>query len=172
MLVLKVSLEMTNEEMKKVYLILKAVDESQLVYPAKEWELDHFDERLIERKGLKRILNKLRKSLPEEEAREIDKKVLLRRYSVFSNEIDEAVYSKLERAFENRNTVEIEYFSTEKAESTRREIDIYYKSRRYVIAFCHLRGAMRKFRTSRIISARPTEKKYEVPEDFDKKQFL
>jgi len=164
--------KLTNEEVKRVYLIMKALDENQLVYPAEEWELDHFDERLIKRKGLKRILRKLRKSLPEEEARGIDKKVLLRRYSVFSNEIDETVYSKLESAFESRNTVEIEYFSTERAEVTKREIDIYYKSRRYVIAFCHLRGAIRKFRMSRIISARPTKKEYEIPEGFDKKQFL
>jgi predicted DNA-binding transcriptional regulator YafY len=163
---------LTDEDLKKIYLILKSVDEGQLVYPAEEWELDHFDEKLVDKKGIKPVLSKLRKSLPEQDAKEIDKQVLLRRYSVFGSEVDEAVYSKLENAFEKRNTVEIEYFSIEKAEAIKRKIDIYYKSRRYVIAFCHLRNTVRKFRTSRIISARLTGEKYSIPEDFDKRKFL
>ena len=153
-------------------MILKALEEGQLGYPAEEWELDHFDETLIDRRGIGRILEKLRRSLPGEDAREVDRKVLLRKYSVYGSEVDEDVYSELEKAFSSRNTVEIEYFSMEKAEGIRRKIDIYYKSRRYIIAFCHLRKAIRKFRTSRIMSARPTKEKYSIPEDFDKRKFL
>jgi predicted DNA-binding transcriptional regulator YafY len=164
--------ELTKGELKKIYLILKALEEGQIEYPSEEWELEHFDERLIERKGIGRILEKLRKSLPEEEAGEVDKKILLRRYSIYGSEVDEGVYARLEKAFDNRTRVEIEYFSMEKAEGIKRKIDIYYKSRRYIIAFCHLRGSMRKFRTSRIMSAEPTEEKYSIPDDFDKRKFL
>jgi len=164
--------DLTNEEMKKIYLIMKALEEGQLGYPAEEWELDHFDERLIDRRGIGQILGKLRKSLPEKDVKEVDKKVLLRKYSVFGSEVDEDVYSELEKAFNNRNRVEIEYFSMEKAEGVGRKIDIYYKSRRYIIAFCHLRKAIRKFRTSRIMSAKLTKEKYTIPKDFDKKKFL
>ena len=159
--------DLTNEELKKIYLILKALEEDQIGYPAEEWELNHFDERLIDRKGIGRILEKIRRSLPEREAKEVDKKVLLRKYSIFGSEVDEKVYLELEKAFNNKNRVEIEYFSPERAEGVRR-----YKSRRYIIAFCHLRGAIRKFRTSRIMSARSTSEKYSIPEDFDKKKFL
>ena len=164
--------DLTNEELKKIYLILKALDESQIGYPAEEWELNHFDERLIDRKGIRRILEKLRRSLPERDAKEVDRKVLLRKYSIFGSEVDEKVYLELEKAFNNKNRVEIEYFSPERAEGVRRKIDIYYKSRRYIIAFCHLRGAIRKFRTGRIMSARSTKEKYSIPKDFDKKKFL
>ena len=165
-------LNLTNEEVKKVYLILRALEEGQLGYPAEEWELDHFDERLIDKRGIGRILEKLRGSLPGGVAEEVDRKLLLRKYSVFGSEVDEGVYSELERAFNNRNRVEIEYFSMERAEGVRRKIDIYYKSRKYIIAFCHLRGAIRKFRTSRIMNARSTNEKYSIPEDFDKGKFL
>lgn len=164
--------DLTNGEMKKIYLILKALEEGQLGYPAEGWELDHFDERLIDRRGIGRILGKLRELLPERDVKEVDKKVLLRKYSVFGSEVDENVYLELETAFNNRDRVEIEYFSMEKAKGVRRKIDIYYKSRRYIIAFCHLRRAIRKFRTSRIMSARPTKEKYSIPEGFDKKKFL
>lgn len=165
-------LDLTKEELKRIYLILKALEEGQLGYPAEEWELDHFDERLIDRKGIRQILGKLRRSLPERNVKEVDKRVLLRKYSVYGSEVDEDVYFELEKAFNNRNTVGIEYFSMEKAEGVRRKIDIYYKSRRYIIAFCHLRKAIRKFRTSRIMSARPTKEKYSIPDNFDKKKFL
>lgn len=166
------SSDLTNEELKRIYLILKALEEGQLGYPAEEWELDHFDERLIERRGLGRILKKLRKLLPTGDVEAVDKKVLLRKYSVYGSEVDDDVYFMLEKAFNSRNRIEIEYFSMERAEGVRRKIDIYYKSRRYIIAFCHLRKAIRKFRTSRIMSARLTEEKYSIPEGFDKRKFL
>ena len=162
----------TKEELKRIYLILKALEEGRLGYPEEEWELDHFDERLIDRRGIGQTLGKLRKMLPEKDVKEVDKKVLLRKYSVLGSEVDEDVYFELEKAFNNRNRVEIEYFSMERGEGVKRKIDIYYKSRRYIIAFCHLRRAMRKFRTSRIMSASPTKEKYSIPENFDKKKFL
>jgi len=62
-------LDLTKEELKRIYLILKALEEGQLGYPAEEWELDHFDERLIDRKGIRQILGKLRRSLPERNTR-------------------------------------------------------------------------------------------------------
>jgi len=170
-LVFEVLLRLTNEEVREIYLILKAVEENQLVHPAKEWELDHFDERLINRSKINNILRKLRKSLSEEDARQVDQKVLLRKHSL-GGEIDEKVYSKLEEAFNRKRRVEIEYFSIEEARAIKRRIDIYYKSRRYVVAFCHLRGAIRKFRTSRIINARLIDEKYAVPNDFDRREFL
>jgi hypothetical protein len=168
----EMSPDLTNEEMKEIYLILKALEEGQLGYPAEEWELDHFDERPIDRGGIGQILGKLRKLPPEKDVKEMDKKVLLRKYGVFGGGVDEDVYFELEKTFNDRNRVEIEYFSMKKAEGVGRKIGIYYKSRRYIIAFCHPRKAIRKFRTSRIMSARLTKEKYTIPKDFDKKKFL
>jgi predicted DNA-binding transcriptional regulator YafY len=170
-LVVEMPLTLTSEEMVQIYLVLKAVQEGQLVYPDEEWELDHFDERLIDRAKVERISRKLRKMLPEEDVENVDKKVLLRKSSVGS-EVNESVYSRLEKAFSRKRRVEIEYFSVEQARAVKRRIDIYYKSRRYVIAFCHLRGAIRKFRISRIVRAKSTEEVYSIPDDFDKREYL
>ena len=59
----------------------------------------------------------------------------------------------------------------ESAEFSKRKIDIYYKSRRYTIGYCHLRKDIRKFRTSRISSAKITNETYQIPKDFDKNQY-
>lgn len=164
--------KLTKSELKKIYLIIKALKEGQLTQPDEDWELDYYEERLIGKKDIGDILSKLKLLLSEEERKIIDRMVLTRKYSTFANEIDEKVYLKIEKTFASRNTVEIKYFSLEKGEPIKRKIDIYYKSRRYVITFCHLRNSIRKFRTSRIVSAKITNKKYSIPENFDKNEFL
>ena len=55
------------------------------------------------------------------------------------------------------------------AEVKKREIDIYHKTRKYITAFCHLRNGERVFRTSRITSAKITDKLYQMPEKFQGK---
>ena len=160
-------LDFTKDELKGIYSISKGWKRASSAPLLRNRELDHFDERLIDRRVIGRILEKLRRSLTKG-----DREMLLRKYSVYGSEVDEDVYSKLEKAFSNRNTVEIEYFSMEKAEGVRRKIDIHYKSRKYIIAFCHLKKAIRRFRPSRIMSARLSGEKYWIPEDFDKRKFL
>ncbi len=59
----------------------------------------------------------------------------------------------------------------ESAEFSKRKLDIYYKSRRYVIGYCHLRKGIRKFRTHRIASAKLINNNYKIPEDFDKNNY-
>lgn len=163
---------LTKAELKEVYRLLKAADEGMLTYSGEEWELDHFDERLVEWRKLKPIIKKVRKLLPSEMTKDVDKHILLRKYGVFGLPVDERVYSRLKQAFTGNRRVEIEYFSVGRAETTRRKIDIYYLSRKYMVAFCHLRGEIRKFRTSRVVSARVLAGRYKVPKDFDKHRYL
>ena len=59
----------------------------------------------------------------------------------------------------------------ESAEFSKRKLDVYYKSRKYVIGYCHLRKEIRKFRTHRITSAKLTNNIYKIPEDFDKNMY-
>ena len=99
------------------------------------------------------------------------KTVLRRRYDTFNNEINESAYRKIETAFNNQKTVEIGYFDMDSAETRKREIDVYHKTRKYVIGYCHLRKAIRKFRTSRIVTARLTDKNYKIPGNFDKNRY-
>ncbi len=159
------------QELKKVYRILKAFKEGLIVNPSEDWELDYHDEPLADKKGLSVILGKIEKLLPKEELEGTKKSILMRRYDIFNNEIDTAVYRKIEEAFNNRRTLRIGYFSMDSAEVVKREIDVYHKTMKYVIAYCHLRKAIRKFRTSRIVSARLTKKAYVIPENFDRKSY-
>jgi predicted DNA-binding transcriptional regulator YafY len=159
-------------DMKKLYRILKALDEGLISYPEEDWELEYNDHRLKNKKKFKPLIKKIRASIPERDAEEIDKEILLMRYGGYSHGPDEHVYAALEKAFEKRKTANVEYFSPSRKEITHREVNIYYLSRRYIIAFCHMRGEIRKFRTDRFISAKPTDRKYGIPKSFDKNEYL
>jgi len=163
--------EFTNKELEKIYKILKAYDDSLIVNPCEDWEMDYYDEPFIEREGIKPILKKIESSLPKKEFSEMNKNILRRKYDVFNNQVDENIYSKIEKAFNQRKRVEIGYFNMESAEVRKREVDVYYKSRKYVIGYCHLRKAMRKFRASRIVKAKILDKKYEIPASFNKNNY-
>ena len=165
------SITLSRKEAAQVYQILKAFDEGLIVNPSEEWELDHYDEKIADRDGLKKIMQKIEESLPPEESEKTKKTVLRRRYDAFNNEIDESAYKKIENAFNNKKTVEIGYFDMASAETRKREIDVYHKTRKYVIGYCHLRKAIRKFRTSRIVTVRLTAKDYKLPDNFDKNKY-
>ena len=150
--------QLNKQELRKIYQILNAYEQNLIVNPAESWEIDHYDEPIADKKGMKQILRKIEQLLPKEDAEESKKIILRRRYDSFNNEIKEPVYRKIESAFEGKNTLEIGYFDMESAEVIPRQVDVYYKSRKYVIAYCHLRKAIRKFRTSRITLAKITGK--------------
>ena len=165
------NINFTDAELKFIYQLIKSFEEEMVENPAESWEQDYYDEPLIDRKPLKSALKKIEESLPKNKKEEIIKSFLRRRYSTFNSEIDEKVYSILEKAFDNLEAVEIKYFNTESAEFDKRKINIYYKSRRYIIAYCNLRKSIRKFRTSRIASAKLTDEKYKIPENFNKNEY-
>lgn len=85
----------------------------------------------------------------------------------------ESVDQLLHEAFSQRRTLEIEYASSFHNLNSKqlRQIDIYNFELGQVIAFCHLRKAMRTFNLRRIISAKLTEKKYRIPATFDLEEF-
>jgi len=161
----------TNHELKRIYQILKAFNEDLIVNPSEDWELDYYDEPIADRRGLNTILRKIEGLLPKKELEEIKKNILRRRYDSFNTQIDENVYSKIEKAFNERKTVEIGYFDMSSAEVRKREIDVYHKTRKYIIAYCHLRKAMRKFSVSRVVSVKLTDKIYSIPDNFDKNNY-
>ena len=163
------ALNLKPEELSAIYKIIKDFQED-IPDDEEEFYNDYYDEydEPIDKKMLKSILKKLSRQLPEEDKEEIDKDFLRKKYHSFNNYINEKAYSILEKAFEQLRTVEIEYFNMESAEFRKRRIDIYYKSRKYTIGYCHLRKAIRKFRTSRIASAKLTDLHYKIPKSFDK----
>jgi len=165
-------LNLNEDELISLYQIVKEYFED-LPEDMDDWYQSHndFDEEPINKKEVFLILKKLEKIIPEEDKKEINKNFLRQKYHPYNNEINEEVYKVIEKAFNQLKTVEIEYFSMGSANFKKRKIDVYYKSRKYVIGYCYLRKDMRKFRTSRIASAKLTTKKYKIPQDFDKNDY-
>jgi len=165
------NLILTNEELQAVYQLIKEYEEK---IPENEEEFyDYADdfEELIDKKIIKTILKKISRVIPEKDKIDIDKDFLRKKYYTFNNSVDERVYSMLKKAFEQLKTVEIEYFNMESAEFIKRKINVYYTSAKYTIGYCHLRKAIRKFRTSRMKSAKITNSSYKIPKSFDKNDY-
>ncbi|MEK6850079.1 MAG: WYL domain-containing protein [Nanoarchaeota archaeon] len=161
-----------KEEAEAIYKIVKEY-EKDAPESDKEYYDDYYDEyeTPIKKKIIKSILNKISNLLPENQKVEIDKDFLRKKYHTFNNEVDEKVYFVIEKAFSQLKAIEITYFNMENAEFSKRKLDVFYKSRRYTIGYCHLRKDIRKFRTSRIASAKLTNETYKIPKDFDKNQY-
>lgn len=164
--------EFTTQELKALYKLAKEHEENA---PESEEETynDYYDEyeEPISRKVIAAILKKIAKHLPAEDAEEINKNFLRRRYHTFNNYIDQKVYATLKKALGQLRAVEIEYFNTDSAEFKKRKLDVYYTSGKYTIGYCHLRKAIRKFRTSRIKSAHITSNSYKISKSFDKNDY-
>src|SRR3989338_8401142 len=163
---------LTAKEIEKVYKIVKAVDEGLLVNPQEEWEQDYYEGKLIDKKGLKQILKKLKSLTPNESINKAEKEILVRRYHTYTNIIDENIERNIAKAFDNKLTLEMEYFSMEREEFTKRKLDIYAKNSKYIVGHCHLTNTIRKFRISRIDKAKITTNNYGIPVNFNKKDYL
>ena len=163
---------LNDKEIEKVYKIVKAFDEGLLVNPQEEWEQDYYDEKLLDKKGLKQILRKLKSSTSKSSINQAKKEVLVRRYDTFTNIIDENVERNVSKAFNDRLSLEMEYFSMERAEFSKRKVDIYAKNSKYIVGYCHSKNAIRKFRISRIVKAKITSDSYKIPLSFNKKDYL
>lgn len=164
--------ELSTEELEAIYKIIRKYEQDT---PENEQEYydDYYDsyEDIINKSLIKSILVKISSNLPEKKREEIDKDFLRKKYHTFNNDIDEEVYSIIEKAFLQLKTIEIAYFNMESAEFNKRKLDVYYKSRRYIIGYCHLRKDIRKFRASRIASAKLTNESYKIPKSFDKNKY-
>lgn len=166
---MKESLNLNKKETEAVYKIVKEYEKDSSESD-KEYYDDYYDayRKPIKKKILRAILDKISLCLPEKQRKGNDKGFLREKYHTFNNDINEKSYSVIEKAFSQLKTVEIKYFNMDRAEFRKRNLDIYHKSRKYVIGYCHVRKGIRKFRTSRIASAKITNETYQIPLEFDK----
>lgn len=164
--------KLTDKDLRMAYLILKAYKENQIIDKPGEWEEDYYGEKIIDLKEINSVIKKLKSILPREIMGEINKKILVRKYSDWTNVARSSIINKVEKAFQNDQTLEIEYFNLDEGESVKRAVDIYAKNVRYIVGYCHLRKAIRKFRISRIVKAKVLEKTYKIPDNFNKKDYL
>lgn len=162
----------TISELEAVYKIVREYQENA---PEDEEDTynDYYDEyeELIPKKVINSILKKTAQQMPKEAKEEIDKDFLRQKYHTYNNPINGKAYSTLKSALELLRTVEINYFNMDSAEFKKRNINVYYTSAKYTIGYCHLRKEMRKFRTSRISSAKLTDGVYTIPKNFNKNDY-
>jgi predicted DNA-binding transcriptional regulator YafY len=159
------TIKFTDLELQALYEIVKKHHENE-----EENYYDYYEDE-IDLKVIKSIQKKIINSLPKEMKKEIDKNILREKYHTYNNIIDDKAYSNIKNALQDKKTVEMKYFNMENAEFIKRKVDIYYTSMRYTIGYCHLRKAIRKFRTSRIASAKIIDKIYTIPENFNKNDY-
>jgi len=164
--------EFSEEDLVNIYRIVKEYLDD-LPEDMDDWYHGHsdFDEEPVDRREVEMLLGKIGTGLSGEVRVELDKDFLRKKYHPYNNDVDEDVYEIIGDGLGSLKSIEIEYFSMEKGEFVRRVVDVYYKSKRYVIGFCHLRKAIRKFKTSRIGSAKLTGNEYEIPLDFKKDNY-
>jgi predicted DNA-binding transcriptional regulator YafY len=136
----------------------------------------HYDYYLgddsIDEEDKQQLLIKISLFVSREFKSELKKEELRKKYHPFSSHLDRKVYDTLKKALIKQITLEIKYFKMESADFMVRKIDVYYTNARYTIAYCHMRKAIRKFRTGRITSARETGIRYNIPNNFDKNKYL
>lgn len=166
------SLDLKQTELEAIYKILKEYEEHATNSEEESYN-EYYDryEEPIDKKVMHSVLKKIGMGLSQEIKKEIDKDFLRQKYHTFNNEINENTYKKLEKAFKQLKTVEIKYFNMDSAKFKKRKLDIYHRSRKYIIGYCHLRNGIRKFRTSRIISAKIMDLPYVIPTHFDKNDY-
>ena len=162
----------TSTELEALYQIVKEYQENAPKNDGEQYN-DYYDEyeEPISKKIISSLLKKMAQQLPKDAKEEIDKDFLRQKYHTYNNPISEKAYCILKKAVEQLKTVEINYFNMDDAEFKKRKIDAYYTSARYTIGYCHLRKEMRKFRTSRIASAKLTDQSYSVPKNFNKNEY-
>lgn len=82
----------------------------------------------------------------------------------------EEVLRKLEKNVINEVSIEIQYHTSQEAQSKCRIVDpygiVYWNNKWYIIAFCHIRNEIRSFRVDRIINMKETENKFNRPRGF------
>lgn len=87
-----------------------------------------------------------------------------------------SILEVLEEGIEDRRSVRIEYLAMSTGEQTERVVDPYgflFRSNGwYLVAHCHLRGEIKIFKVDRIQSARLLDEGFEVPEDFNIREYM
>lgn len=82
----------------------------------------------------------------------------------------------MEQAVANAFSVEIEYRTGREEQPKNRMIDpygmVYWSNKWYIIAFCHLRHAIRSFRAERILLIKRTQMIFMRPESFSAREFF
>ncbi len=78
----------------------------------------------------------------------------------------------LKKAFKEKRSVKIKYYSPHSDESTARIVDIYIIHDNGITTYCHLRKEERFFRIDRISSATILDEKYKIPKNWKSENII
>jgi predicted DNA-binding transcriptional regulator YafY len=88
----------------------------------------------------------------------------------------EPILQQLEISVADSSTVSMEYISGNGTESKARSLDpyglVHWKSKWYVIGYCHIRSEIRSFRVDRIQGLSPMDAVFQRPAAFSARQFF
>jgi predicted DNA-binding transcriptional regulator YafY len=86
------------------------------------------------------------------------------------------ILEKLRRATRERRRTHMVYRARSRLEPLRRDVDPYALVHRwgwwYVVGYCHLREDVRSFRVDRIVDLMLLEEPFNIPADFDAREYL
>ena len=82
----------------------------------------------------------------------------------------------IQQALLDRRSLRLRYHAFQRDEETEREVDpyhlTYFNGGLYLIAYCHLREAVRTFAVERIRAVTPSRRRFEPPRDFRPDEYL
>lgn len=164
--------EFSQDELSALYILIKMYVDDLIIAPGYHGE-DDTDETYepVSKKELGTLMKKIKAVMGKTASSKAENVFIEAKYGDWNRMPDEDIMDKVEEAMDSKRTASMEYFSPDSGLS-RRNIDIYAKNARYTVGFCHLRKDIRKFRNSRIVSIKLLREKFEVLEDFNKKEFL
>jgi proteasome accessory factor B len=122
-------------------------------------------------------LEKLVEAAPEEVS--VDPAELLSAISVMpgtATPVNPKVFATLAEAVEDRKTLDLDYWSAERGERTRRQVDPYHMALIdgdwFLIGHCHLRGEVRMFAAQRVRAVTLLKEQFERPTEFAAEEYL
>ncbi len=164
--------EFSQDELSALYVLMKMYIDDPIVANDYHGE-DNSDEiyEPVSKKELKTLMKKIKAVAGKSALSKAENVLIDAKYGDWNRISDKDIMKKVEESISSRRTACIEYFSPDSGVS-RRNVEIYAKNARYTVGFCHLRKEIRKFRNSRIMSIKLLSEKFNVPEGFDKREFL
>jgi predicted DNA-binding transcriptional regulator YafY len=83
---------------------------------------------------------------------------------------------RIQQGLVDRRRLRLRYHAFHRDEETRRDVDpyhlTYFQGGLYLVAYCHLRQAMRVFAVERVREVEVLTRRFEPPRDFDAREFL
>jgi predicted DNA-binding transcriptional regulator YafY len=90
--------------------------------------------------------------------------------------VDEKIMETVTKALNERRIISVRYFTGYSGVESDREIDVYhirnYHGDWYIVGYCHREKELRVFAVSRIRKAKLLNRYFNVPEDFDVREFF